>query len=177
LDFLINFVIFKGKSMNYSIKLKNGHILKGFMVSPGEQVRANVIFVHGLGEHIQRYSLPWLAQPSGLVAEHISHDKEVVGTYITDPLVHDKISVSLFHSAMSAAGQSLEHAAELTVPLLLMHGSDDMICSPEGSREFAARTSMAELKIWEGGYHELHNEPFKNDVFAYIMNWINLRLT
>jgi acylglycerol lipase len=29
------------------------------------------------------------------------------------------------------------------------------------------------LKIWEGGYHELHNEPFKNDVFKFIINWIN----
>jgi alpha-beta hydrolase superfamily lysophospholipase len=36
---------------------------------------------------------------------------------------------------------------------------------------------MAELKIWPGGYHELHNEPFKNDVFKFILNWINLNLT
>ncbi len=77
---------------------------------------------------------------------------------------------------MSAGRYSIEHAAELKVPLLLMHGSDDMICSPEGSREFASRTAMAELKIWEGGYHELHNEPFKKDVFAFIINWINKRL-
>jgi alpha-beta hydrolase superfamily lysophospholipase len=74
---------------------------------------------------------------------------------------------------MNAAKYSLAHASELKVPTLIIHGSEDMICSPEGSREFAAKTDYAELKIWEGGYHELHNEPFKDEVFKYIMNWIN----
>jgi alpha-beta hydrolase superfamily lysophospholipase len=74
---------------------------------------------------------------------------------------------------VAAAKYSLKHAQELKVPTLILHGSDDMILSPEGSREFAAKTSMAELKIWEGGYHELHNEPFKDEVFKYIMDWIN----
>lgn len=59
----------------------------------------------------------------------------------------------------------------------MLHGSDDLIISPEGSREFAAKTDMAELKIWDGGYHELHNEPFKEEVFKYIMNWINSKPT
>jgi alpha-beta hydrolase superfamily lysophospholipase len=58
-----------------------------------------------------------------------------------------------------------------------MHGSDDQICSPEGSRRFAAKTPMVELKIWPGGYHELHNETFKNEVFLYMMKWINSRLS
>ena len=61
----------------------------------------------------------------------------------------------------------------LKVPTLLMHGSDDKICSPEGSREFASKNKNVELKIWDGGYHELHNEPFKEEVFRYIINWIN----
>ncbi|MCX6301468.1 MAG: lysophospholipase [Bacteroidia bacterium] len=272
--------------MEYSIKLKNGQVLRGFIASPKQKTRANIIFVHGLGEHIQRYTawaeqfsiegigftgvdlpghgrsdggrgnirsyaltdemieilsesskntfpgipvflygqslgggilidyllrekpylkgaivtspwlklsfepdkskirlasimkniLPGLAQPSGLIVDHISHDREVVEKYAADPLVHDRISLSLFHSAMSSAAHSLAHAGELEVPLLLVHGSDDKICSPEGSRIFASKTSLAELKIWEGGYHELHNEPFKKEVFDFILNWINKKL-
>jgi acylglycerol lipase len=272
--------------MDYNIKLKNGLVLKGTISSPGENARAIIVFVHGLGEHIHRYEawaellkkegigftgvdlpghglsdgargfikdysvtdemielllksagsafpaipvfiyghslgggivldylvrkfppvkgaivtspwlklsfepskfkltmasvmksiLPGLIQPSGLVTEHISHDIEVVEKYKADKLVHDKISVSLFNSAMNAGKYALAHASDLKVPLLLMHGSDDKICSPDGSREFAAKSQLAELKIWPGGYHELHNEPFKNEVFAYLMNWINARL-
>jgi alpha-beta hydrolase superfamily lysophospholipase len=122
---------------------------------------------------IMKSIYPGLVQASGLVVDDLSHDREVVEKYIADPLVHDKISVSLLVNATKAASYALEHAAELKVPLLLMHGSDDKICSPEGSREFASKTKLAELKIWDGGYHELHNETFRQDVFAYLLKWIN----
>jgi alpha-beta hydrolase superfamily lysophospholipase len=125
---------------------------------------------------VMKSILPGLIQPSGLIVDDISHDKSVIEKYTADPLVHDKISVSLFHSAMNAGDYALKHASELEVPLLLMHGSDDKICSPEGSREFASDTSLAELKIWEGGYHELHNETFREDVFTYLMRWLNARI-
>jgi alpha-beta hydrolase superfamily lysophospholipase len=82
----------------------------------------------------------------------------------------------LFHSAASAAEYSLLHADELIIPLLLMHGSDDQITSPQGSRDFASKTKMAELKIWDGGYHELHNEVFKDDVITYMLNWIEKKI-
>ena len=272
--------------MDFSIKLNNGQILRGFIKSPGEDLRAVIILVHGLGEHIQRYShwadmfnkekigfagvdlpghgrsdgrrgdiknylllsemldilvneskktfpgvpiyiyghslgggivldylinknpkvkgaivtspwlrlsfepskgklklaaimkniLPGLTQPSGLIVNHISHDQEVVDKYNSDPLVHGMISVSLFHGAMRAGANALLNASRLKLPVLLIHGSDDLICSPSGSREFAGKTTLAELKIWDGGYHELHNETFKYEVFEYIINWISKKL-
>jgi alpha-beta hydrolase superfamily lysophospholipase len=122
---------------------------------------------------IMKNLLPGLVQPTGLIVNHISHDENVIKAYTTDPLVHGKISVSLFHGAMNAARYSLEHASELKVPTLIIQGADDMINSPEGSREFAGKTDLVELKIWDGGYHELHNELFKDEVFKYILNWIN----
>jgi len=269
--------------MDFNLKLKGGLLLKGMIHSPGEDARAVVILVHGLGEHIQRYNywaelfkkdgigfagldlpghgrsegrrgyiksysqsdemidillktcsktfpgvplflyghslgggivldylirknprikgaivtspwlrlsfeppkikvamanimrfiLPGLIQPSGLNVSHISHDQSVVENYKNDPLVHDKISVSLFHSAMKAADYSMEHASELKVKTLLVHGSEDLICSPKGSSEFASQNVNVDLKIWEGGFHELHNEPFKEEVHKYIIDWIN----
>jgi alpha-beta hydrolase superfamily lysophospholipase len=123
-----------------------------------------------------RNILPGLVQPSGLVVEHISHVPEVVEKYRKDPLVHDRISVSLFYNAMTSGINSIKNASNLKTPLLLIHGSDDKICSPEGSREFASKTPLAEFRLWENGYHELHNESFSREVFDFIMNWIDLRL-
>jgi alpha-beta hydrolase superfamily lysophospholipase len=120
--------------------------------------------------------LPGLVQRSGLVVEHISHNISVVEAYKNDPLVHGKISVSLFHSAMSAASNALRNAGHLKIPVLLLHGSDDQICSPKGTREFASATSLAEFMLWNGGYHELHNEPFRDEVFKHILVWINSRI-
>ena len=125
---------------------------------------------------VMKFILPSLAQPSGLVVNYISHDPVVVEAYKNDPLVHDKISVSLFYGAMNAADYSLSHANELRISTLMLHGSDDQITSPEGSREFASKNKFTELKIWDGGYHELHNESFKDEVFAFIMKWINGQL-
>ena len=268
--------------MDFNIKLNSGLVLKGMIRSAGEKAKAVIIFVHGLGDHIQRYEywaglftkagisftgvdlpghgrsggrkgfirsykvldemlgilldschktfpgipvyiyghslgggivlnyilrvnpkikgaivtspwlrlsfepprvkvilaslikniIPGLIQPSGLNVSHLSRDPSVVENYKNDPLVHGKISLSLFAFAVGAARYSIDHAGELRIPLLIMHGSDDKITSPEGSREFAQKTGKAELKIWEGGYHELHNEPFKDEVFDYIINWI-----
>jgi len=120
--------------------------------------------------------LPSLVQKSGLVVEHISHDAEVVEAYKNDPLVHDRISVSLFNSALDAATHSLNHAEYIRIPVLLMHGADDQICSPDGSREFASKNNHVTLKIWEGGYHELHNELFKDDVFSQIADWLDNKI-
>ena len=42
--------------MEFNIKLHNGQVLNGMIQSPGENTRAVIIMVHGLGEHIQRYN-------------------------------------------------------------------------------------------------------------------------
>jgi acylglycerol lipase len=122
---------------------------------------------------VMKNIVPGLVQPSGLNVNHISHDNSVVEKYKNDPLVHGKISVSLFDCAMKAGKYSLSHASELKVPVLLMHGKDDAITSPDASSEFAGKSPEVELKLWDGGYHELHNEYFRMEVFNYILNWIN----
>lgn len=268
--------------MDFNIKLSNGQVLKGMILSPGENAKGVIVLVHGLGEHIQRYTLwaekfrregiaftgvdlpghgrsegrrgninnykllhemvnillescrktfpgipvylygqslgggivldyllrtnpkikgaiatsPWLRlsfepdrikvilasvmknvlpgliQPSGLNVNHLSHDNSVVDSYRKDPLVHGKISLSLFYGALNAARYSLENASDLKIPTLIIHGNDDLITSPKGSREFAEKAEKAKFRRWEGGYHELHNEPFKDEVFSYIMDWV-----
>ena len=42
--------------MDFNIKLSNGQVLRGLIRRPGENLRAVIILVHGLGEHIQRYN-------------------------------------------------------------------------------------------------------------------------
>ena len=126
---------------------------------------------------IMKNIFPTMTQPTGLVVEHLSHNPEVVSMYKTDTLVHGKISVSLFCSAVSSAEYILNNVHLLRIPVLLLHGSDDKITSPEGSSELAAKSEMITFKIWEGGYHELHNEPFSDKVFDFILEWIEKRIS
>jgi alpha-beta hydrolase superfamily lysophospholipase len=106
--------------------------------------------------------------------EHFSRDKDVVENYKNDPLVHSKISLKMIISLLDAASFALKNASIINLPVLLMHGSSDQITDPEGSRQFAASNpDKCTLKIWEGLYHEMYNEPEKEEVFNYLMNWIN----
>jgi alpha-beta hydrolase superfamily lysophospholipase len=58
-----------------------------------------------------------------------------------------------------------------------MHGGDDRLCSVQASREFAAQAGEhCTLKIWDGFYHEIHNEPDQGQVFGYLLEWLNGKL-
>ncbi len=117
--------------------------------------------------------LPGLLQPSGLEVQYLSHDPAVVRAYVEDPLVHDRISAGLFVSAYRAGLWALEHADALRFPLLLMHGAEDHLTSAEASREFCARAGeKCTLRLWEGMYHEVHNEPDKAAVYQTVVEWL-----
>ncbi len=117
--------------------------------------------------------LPSLSQPTGLDTKAISRDNAVVAAYEKDPLVHDKITSAFFVNVHFAGPYAIEHANEIEVPVLLMHGTADRLTSTEGSKEFASRAGkMVELKIWEGLYHELHNEPEKTEVLNFELDWL-----
>jgi alpha-beta hydrolase superfamily lysophospholipase len=116
---------------------------------------------------------PSLSQPTGLDTKAISRDETVVTAYEKDPLVHDKITSAFFVNVHFAGPYAIEHAKDIQVPVLLMHGTADRLTSAEGSKEFASRAgNKVELKIWDGMYHELHNEPEKAEVLEYEVNWL-----
>jgi len=121
--------------------------------------------------------VPSFSQPSGLEQAAISRDPEIVRAYAADPLVHEKITARLFTVIHDNGLWALEHAADLKVPMLLMHGSTDRLTSAEASREFARRAGeMVTLRVWDGFYHEIHNEPEKAEVSQRMIDWLNEQL-
>lgn len=123
---------------------------------------------------ITNYIWPSFSQKSGLDTKALSRDLEVVHSYENDPLVHNRISARMFISAYQAGQWALEHASEFSLPLLLMHGGDDNLISVKASHEFAnMQTKNCTLKIWDGLYHEIHNEPEKEEVFKFLIDWLD----
>lgn len=120
---------------------------------------------------------PSFLQSSGLELAALSHDESVVQAYANDPLVHDKVSARLFVAMYESGLWALAHAADLKVPMLLMHGTGDRLTSADASREFAERAGeQVTLRLWDGWYHEIHNEPDKASVFEAMLQWLNTRL-
>lgn len=118
--------------------------------------------------------IPTLTQPTGLETAAISRDPEEVRKYESDPLVHDKITSSFFVNVHFAGPYAIENASKIKTPILLMHGLSDRLTSPKGTEEFAKNAgSNATVKFWPGLYHELHNEPEKNEVLQFEVDWLS----
>ena len=117
-----------------------------------------------------------MSLPNGLEVEAISRDPEVVRRYLQDPLVHNRLSARLGTDLLRQGRWALDRAADFSLPLLLLHGSADRLTSARASRDFAARMGAGcTLKIWDGFFHELHNEPEKELVFNYVTEWLDNR--
>jgi alpha-beta hydrolase superfamily lysophospholipase len=121
--------------------------------------------------------LPELSMPSGLNAADISRDPEVVRIYQNDPLVHDRASLAFAKAMFDALPWTFQHAPEFKPPLLLVHGTEDKIAYASGSQEFASLVpGDCTLKLWDGLYHETHNEPEKEQVLAFLTDWLQSKL-
>lgn len=121
--------------------------------------------------------LPGLVQRNNIDSKNLSLKPETSSEYEKDPLVHDKISLRLLFGANDNGLWAIENADKLNIPLLLLHGSSDKITSHLASNEFAGKAKQfTTLKIWEGLYHELHNETEKDKVFQFLINWIRIYL-
>jgi alpha-beta hydrolase superfamily lysophospholipase len=126
---------------------------------------------------VMRLIWPAFSNVCGCEAAALSRDPAVVQSYADDPLAHDLISAKLFVEMTRAGLWALDHAAQLRLPTLVMHGSADQLTSADATRQFAERAGRyCALKIWEGAYHELHHEPEREAIFASILAWLNEQL-
>lgn len=115
----------------------------------------------------------------GLDPAGVSRDAAVVAAYVSDPLVHHgKVTARLVAELSAAMKTALARAGDIELPLLVMHGEDDVLTSPAGSREFvdAARSRDKRLQVYPGLYHEIFNEPEKDAVIADLCSWLEARL-
>lgn len=110
--------------------------------------------------------------------EKFSRDPAVVGAMRSDPLVYDKSAPARTAAeVIRAVDRIREHAAELDVPVLALHGTADEVTPPEGSKELveAARGDKT-LKLYASLYHDLLHEPERAAVVADIVAWLDAHL-
>ena len=158
--------------LNYTLRRKP--FIKGVIAtSPWlrlvEEVPSYLMYL----AQVLRFFVPFVTMDNKLDPTHISRDKEMVDRYVSDTLVHNRISVELFLGALNAAKWSVLHAREFHLPVFLMHGTGDKIVSHKGTEAFAAKIDeLSTYKSWEGAYHELHHEDIADELFNSQFEWI-----
>jgi alpha-beta hydrolase superfamily lysophospholipase len=119
-------------------------------------------------------AFPTIVIPNGLNAEDLTHSNEIINAYRNDPLVHGKISLNTFRIITKSGEWAIENAFRLRIPLLLMHGTADLITSRSASEQFSRNLNKPHtFRTWEGLRHELHNEIQGDAIIQYICQWIH----
>jgi alpha-beta hydrolase superfamily lysophospholipase len=147
-----------------------GAALSGAALAVEEPPGAIAIFINRLISLV----LPKLGVMQ-LDPAQVSRDPEVVRKYIEDPLVHSgKISARLVTELFDTMAEVRERRASITLPLLVMHGDRDVMTAVQGSRDFVAGVGSTDsnLIVYPGLFHEIFNEPEKDQVLKDLCDWI-----
>ena len=115
----------------------------------------------------------------GLDTNYLSHDRSVVDAYNSDPQVfHGKMPVRLSAEMLRAMLRVADEFHKVTLPLFILHGSGDKLVEPAGGKLLYEKAGSKDktLKIYEGLYHEIHNEPEREVMFKDLEEWLQTRV-
>lgn len=121
--------------------------------------------------------VPNFRTSNGVKPHLLSHDPDVVASYIADPLVHQYISIRLADFVVNTGAKVIARAAKWETRTLLLYAGDDRVLNPEGSRLFAAATppGVVTSECFDGFYHEIFNESNSAPVYASLKRWLDQR--
>jgi len=120
--------------------------------------------------------VPRLSLSNELDTNNISRDRAVVEAYEADPLVYSTLTTRWYTEMISAMNRVHASAGGLRVDLLMVTSDADQICDPQAARELAARLpSPAAEQRYPELFHEVMNEPEKQQVLDALITWMKDR--
>lgn len=159
--------------------LEHQHELSGAVLSgPGIKVPDNisrtVIF---MGKILSKI-LPRVGILQ-LDSKGVSRDPAVVDAYVNDPLVYTgKVTARLGAEMLKTMQDVTNSASRINLPLTIVQGGNDMLIDPGGAQLLYDSVSSEDktIKIYEGFYHEVFNDPGHEQVLNDVWKWIEAHL-
>ncbi|CAD6525031.1 Monoacylglycerol lipase [Paraburkholderia hiiakae] len=148
-----------------------GLLLSSAALAPGRDVPAWMIAASRV------ISAIWPTFPAMKIdAALLARDAAVVEANRADPLVHHGAIPARTGAQLLEAMKRIEAGrAQLRLPVLIWHGTEDKLTEPEGSRAFGANVGSPDrtLTLYEGSYHETLNDLDRERVIGAMMDWID----
>lgn len=167
-----------GGAIAFAYALRHQGELSGLVLSAPAVVIENVSPVTiALGKLLSR-----VAPGAGILqldGSAVSRDPEVVRAYDADPLnFRGKVPARTAAEILAIADIASARLPELTLPLLVYQGTADQLVSPKAAPLVHARAGSADktVRVFEGGYHEMHNEPEQAEVIGMVADWLDARV-
>lgn len=118
--------------------------------------------------------LPSVPVATGLDVAHLSTDPAVGQAARSDHLYHRVMTPRAYRELLAAQVAVVAEGRHIAVPLLLLLAGDDRIVSRPASEAFArSLTGDVTVKVYEGFYHEIFNEPHRARVFRDVEPWLD----
>lgn len=108
----------------------------------------------------------------------ISRDPNEVKKYVADPLIfHGKTNAKTGYEMIKAIKHVQSKFSEFDLPFIILHGSEDKLADPQGSKWLHERSISKDKKltILDGLYHETMREPEKTQFFEGVVTWLEAR--
>ena len=121
---------------------------------------------------------PRFSLRTGMDLTGLARDPAVVEAVLADPLFH-RVGTARLSTEVTAAIARIQAAApRFPLPLLVLHGSEDRMVPPDGSRAFVARVGHPDHELCEypGAYHVLFADLDRERVLTDVEQWITARL-
>ncbi|ALC82084.1 MULTISPECIES: alpha/beta hydrolase [Bacillus] len=149
--------------------------VKGIILSSpclGVQVKVNK-FLDIASKGLNKV-LPTFRVDSGLTIEMATRNQEVIQADENDSLYITKVSVRWYRELLKAIEETAKPTeAYLNIPLLLMQAGDDKVVDKSMVINWfnQLKSHNKSYREWEGLYHEIFNEPEREDVFQAARNF------
>jgi acylglycerol lipase len=172
-----------------------GHSMGGLIITLyaiRRQPEVRGMVVSGAVLRVGDKAFPWLRHLAGAVgcllpglrvvrlgARYLARDPQAVADYVNDPLVfHGRFPVRAGAEMLRAAELARGQMEAVCLPLLILHGTGDVACDCEGSRELYCRAASADktLRLYEGYYHAIFWEPEREQVMSDLVEWLEARV-
>lgn len=129
-----------------------------------------IFLAHALSRILPRFTLK-----VGIDLEAISRDRNVLNSCVQDPLVHSRGSARFGVELFNAIDWVEAQAPHLQVPILILHGGEDSVALPEGSRAFFKRLTLQdkERQEYPGSRHAPHNDINYEELLIDLKHWLN----
>ena len=111
--------------------------------------------------------------------EDFTRDPKALEGLNADPLTAHEVQPAITVAALVRADERLrEEFPQITLPVLIMHGTADRATVCQGSQFFYDTVGSRDktLKLYEGHFHDLLNDIGKEGVMTDIREWIDKRI-
>lgn len=121
---------------------------------------------------------PTLRLPNDIEPHMVTRDPEIQVKYRTDPLNYPKVSVRWFRELQRAMREAWDEREQLDIPLLVLQAGDDCLINPGGVERFLKGVTSSDVRYdcLPGLYHEVLNEPERDEVLTQIVEWMEQRV-